>query len=208
VNRIGRRSFAGRTLAAAALCLAAPLAPVPSRAADSHDPRSEMIRALAAGGPLSSLEGPERLFDRFVGTWDFDCVLYPAGGSVIRFPGQWIFGWILDGRALQDVWLGYLKSRLPGERGIGTSIRFYDAKAALWRVVFAAPGSGKLLTLSGGAEGDRIVLDGREGESARIRWSFNEIRADSFLWRGESSADGGKTWRVEQEMRLRRRVAD
>jgi hypothetical protein len=187
---------------AASVCLAAPLA----SAADAADPRSEMIQALAAMAPHASLVGQARLFDRFVGTWDFDCVLYAADGGAVRFPGQWIFGWVLDGRALQDVWLGYQKSRLPGERGVGTSVRFYDAKAGLWRVVFAAPGSGKLLTLSGGAQGDRIVLEGQEDERATLRWSFNDVHDDSFLWRGETSADGGKTWRVEQEMRLRRRA--
>lgn len=184
----------------AVLCLFPSLA-----SAGGQGPPSEMIRSLSAVGPHPALGGQARLFDRFVGTWDFDCVLYAADGGITRFPGEWSFGWILDGRAMQDVWLGYSKSRLPGERGVGTSIRLYDEEAGLWRVVFAAPRNGNLLTLQGGAQGDRIVLEGRERETAVLRWSFNEIRADSFLWRGETSADGGHTWRVEQEMRLRRR---
>jgi hypothetical protein len=43
-----------------------------------------------------------------------------------------------------------------------------------------------------------------DGET-RVRWSFNDIRKDSFLWRGEISADAGKTWQLEQEMRVKRR---
>ncbi len=176
-------------------------------AARSNDPGSEMIKALPAPGPHPSLESQARLFDRFVGTWDFDCTLWAADGSVTRFPGEWIFGWVLDGRAMQDVWIGHLKSRRPGERGVGTSVRFYDAQAGLWRVVWVAPRSGNVLTLKGGAQGERIVLEGPDRDGSALRWSFNEIQADSFLWRGETSADGGQTWRVEQEMRLRRREA-
>jgi hypothetical protein len=41
---------------------------------------------------------------------------------------------------LQDVWIGYQKSRSPGERGIGTTLRFYDAKAAQWHIIFVVPG--------------------------------------------------------------------
>lgn len=96
---------------------------------------------------------------------------------------------------------------MPGERGVGTSLRFYDAKVALWRVVWVAPMSGTVLTLKGGAQGERIVLEGPDSDGSPLRWSFNEIQTDSFLWRGGTSADGGKTWRVEQEMRLRRRGA-
>ena len=59
--------------------------------------------------------------------------------------------------------------------------------------------------LKGGAVGDRVVFEGVDGDGSPFRWSFNDIHRDSFLWRGEISADGGKTWRLEQEMRLKRR---
>ncbi len=167
-----------------------------------------MIEALSARGPHPSLAEEARTFDRFVGTWEFDCELYAADGGVTRFPGEWIFGWILDGRAMQDVWHGYLRGRQPGQCGVGTSVRFYDTRHALWRVVFVAPNSGNILILKGGTVGNRIVLEGPDVDGSMLRWSFNEIKADSFLWLGETSNNGGQTWRVEQVMQLRRPSAD
>ena len=148
-----RPSIRAVLIAAAALVASPTLAPgatpTPTQGAASNDPPREMIAALPALGPHRSLGDQARLFDRFVGTWDFECLLYAADGSVTRFPGEWIFGWVLDGRAMQDVWIGYLKSRMPGERGVGTSVRFYDATSGLWRVVWVAPMSGNVLTLKG-----------------------------------------------------------
>jgi hypothetical protein len=39
------------------------------------------------------------------------------------------------------------------------------------------------------------------------RWSFADLAADSFLWRGEVSADNGAAWRVVTEFTAHRRDA-
>lgn len=174
---------------------------------ETGDPRRDMVTTLAAPGPHPSLGERARLFDRFVGTWDADYTGYAEDGSVNRFHGQVIFGWIIDGRALQDVWISYPKDGTAAERRIGTSVRFFDAKAGTWRVAWIAPADGGIVTLAGGAEGERIVLLGRDSDGSSLRWSFNEIRPDTFVWRGEVSRDGGKTWRLAEEHRMRRRGA-
>jgi hypothetical protein len=61
--------------------------------------------------------------------------------------------------------------------------------------------------LSGGAVGDRIVLEGKTDEGVQMRWSFNDIRRDSFIWRGEKSRDDGTTWRLIDEYHLKRQSA-
>jgi hypothetical protein len=166
----------------------------------ANDPRTDMIRSLQSSRPSPSLGNQAQIFDRFVGTWDLDCTLYGSKGEVTRYPGQWVFGWALDGKLEQDV-------ILQGSERVarGTTLRFYDARSGKWRIVWIAPGSGNVAMLKGGAVGDRIVLEGVDGDGSPFRWSFNDIRHDSFLWRGEISSDGGKTWRLEQEMRLKRR---
>jgi hypothetical protein len=53
--------------------------------------------------------------------------------------------------------------------------------------------------------GDEIVLSGKTDEGDPLRWIFSDISADSFRWRSEVSSDGGITWRLTVEMRMRRR---
>jgi hypothetical protein len=168
------------------------------------DPRQEMVAVLAAPGPHASLGDQARVWDRFVGTWDCDFGFYQEDGSVRHTPGELEFGWVLDGRAIQDLWITYPK---PGEkeRGIGTSIRFFDEKSRTWRVIFVNPAFGAVLSVQGGLEGDGIVLRGQDAEGSQLRWSFSDIKDDSFTWRGEKSRDGGRTWRLEEEHHMRRR---
>jgi hypothetical protein len=174
--------------------------------ARSLDPRRDMITELPASRPHPSLGDEAHAFDRLVGTWDCEYSFHAEDGTVTRASGELRFGWIIDGHALQDIWITYPKEPAE-ERLIGTSLRFFDAKTKVWRVVFVLPALGLLTTVEGRAEGDRIVLAGDAGDGARRRWSFNDIRADSFVWRGEKSRDDGKTWRLVEEHQMRRRSA-
>jgi hypothetical protein len=36
-----------------------------------------------------------------------------------------------------------------------------------------------------GTNGDRIMLEGAADDGSALRWSFNEIRQDSFVWCGK-----------------------
>lgn len=168
-----------------------------------------MLAALGAPGPHSALGDAAKVFDRFVGTWDVDCVFYAVDKTETRYTGQWIFGWILDGRLMQDVLTGHPNGETPSpeNRRCGTSLRFFDPKVGQWNVIWFGSRNGFLLHLRGGAVGERIVLHGDDVNGALMRWSFNDIKTDSFLWRGETSSDSGKTWRVEQEMFLKRNVS-
>lgn len=168
--------------------------------------REELAAALLAGGPHVSLGDQARVFDRFVGTWDCEYTHFSADGQITeRYPGEVTFGWIIDGWAMQDVWIGYRQDDESARRSIGTTIRYLDPASGLWNVVWFAPEGGVRTTVVGGAQGDRIVLEGETRDGARRRWSFNDIRQDSFVWRGEHSDDGGRTWYLAADYRMRRR---
>jgi len=169
-------------------------------------PRDAMIRVLEAANPHRSMGDEARTFDRLVGTWDCDYTFFLDDGGVRHKSGEVLFGWILDGRALQDVWITYPTNGTT-ERTISTSVRFFDTALKQWRVVFVSPKGNYVVQVQGGLEGDRIVLRGTDRDGFPIRWSFNEIKADSFTWRGEKSRDGGKTWQLEEEHHMKRRPA-
>ena len=171
----------------------------------SADPRDAMITALAARSPDPSLGEEGRTFDRLVGAWDCDYTFYLDDGRVLHKSGEVLFGWIIDGRALQDVWITYPADGQTG-RTIGTSLRFFDTALKQWRVFFTSPRRNYVVNVQGGREGERIVLHGSDVDGSQIRWSFNEITAGSFTWRGEKSRDGGKTWKLEEEHHMRRHL--
>ena len=170
------------------------------------DPGGDMIAALAARGPHPSLGHHADLFGRFVGTWDADYSFIAEDGSVRHSRGEVLFGWILDGYALQDIFLGYPKPGSNEERRMVTGVRWVDPKTDKWTIMFAAPSFNVAIRMEGGAEGDRIVLRGHDDHGAELRWSFNDITPNSFIWRGETSHDGGKTWRMDEEHHMSRRA--
>ena len=178
------------------------------RSARRYDPspREAMISVLASTNPSPHIGEEARTFDRLVGTWDADYAFYRDDGTVLHKKGELLFGWIMDGRAIQDLWIGYPTDNQK-ERTIGTTIRFFDTATKQWRVVFVGPQSNYMVTMQGGREGERIVLRGVDSDGLPIRWSFSEMKSDSFHWLGEKSHDGGKTWKVEEDHHMKRRSA-
>ena len=194
------------TVAAASVLIVLSSNDIEAQKPQTADPRQAMVSALSASSPHPSLGDEARVWDRFVGSWDCDYTFFLEDGSVRHSRGELEFGWVMDGWAIQDIWVTYPKEA-GKERGIGTSVRFFDSKSKMWQVVFISPAHNAVLTVRGGIEGDRIVLRGVDDEGSMLRWSFNDIKVDSFNWRGEKSRDGGKTWKLEEEHHMKRRAA-
>jgi len=174
---------------------------LPAFAAD-HD---DMIRSLKADGPHSSIADGASTFEWLHGAWELDCDIVTRDGQRTRWKGDWHFGWIVGGRMVQDALYFYPPGQ-PDKRAGGTSLRLYDTQRKEWNVVWFSPGGNFFVALKGGRVGERVVLHGDDADGARIRWTFDDIRAGSFHWLGEKSDDGGRTWWVEQEMHARRQA--
>ena len=173
---------------------------------------SDMIEALAADGPFEEYADKLILFGRLVGGWDIQGkYFHPEGQVTQEQQGEWHFGWVLEGRAIQDVILTPTreerrKTGAPAD-DYGMAIRFYDPRIDAWRVTALTPVFGVIVNLIARPVGDEIVLEGKSSDNKLYRWIFSEITDHTFRWSGYVSADEGRTWLMEEEIRGRRRAA-
>jgi len=145
---------------------------------------------------------------RLVGTWDVEYTTFAKDGTASQRTGEFIVEWVMDGRALQDLWIVHPRGTRK-EREVYTDLHWFDAKSRTWRAAFIDPEHGSVAKFTGGPLGnDRYVLETPDLGSDRTRWSFYDIRRDSFAVRGEASNDEGKTWKLESEYKMQRRRAN
>jgi hypothetical protein len=172
---------------------------------DVHSTTSNGDMSHTASHASAASAANKALFERFVGTWDVSYEIFDKDGKTRTYRGQVTYKWILDGRALQEVWTSDSLSKEP--QPYSTSIGFQDGKRDRWTEVWIYPAQGMTLSVSGVAEGERIVLTGRDDAGANQRWEIGDIQADSFVYHFEVSTDEGKTWRALGVNHMRRHRA-
>jgi hypothetical protein len=145
------------------------------------DRRLDMIAALKAMGPHPSLGDRAKVFGGLIGTWDVEYTDFNKDGTITHRSGEFIVGWVMDGRAIQDFWIVY-PSGARKDREVYTDLHYYDPKSGAWPTTFIDPEHVSVARFVGGAVGDdRIVLDTQDFDGMNIRWSFNDIRPDSLV---------------------------
>jgi hypothetical protein len=205
-----RRWFAASSLASVLLVIASlggAAAFEKPRNVPAIDPRLDMVTALKALGPHPSLGDQAKVLGRLIGTWDVEYTDFSKYGKISHRSGQFTVGWVMDGRAIQDVWIVY-PSAAHRDREVYTDLRYFDPKSHTWPATFIDPGHVSVARFTGGAVADdRIVLDTQDFGGMDTQWSFNDIRPDSLVFRDQASSDGGKTWRLQSEYHVKRRGA-
>ncbi len=145
----------------------------------------------------------QELFGQFVGDWDVESVIVQRSGARVANNGEWHFRWILEGTAIQDVFLLYDADARSMPVSYGTTLRTYDPQQNVWRVAYMSGSARSIRTFQARRVGDQIVMNSAD-PGTHYRWVFSEIRKDTFHWRSEGSSDSGKTWIANQEMTVRR----
>ena len=77
------------------------------------------VDVLHASGPAADRTEKLGLYGWLIGDWTMEAVIDRDDGTRYHGTGSIHFGWVLEGRAIQDVWI------LPGVFH-GTTLRVYD----------------------------------------------------------------------------------
>jgi hypothetical protein len=87
----------------------------PLRVADREN-RDGLAEALHASGPAGEHAEKLILFGRFVSSWHLQRSGRGSNGEPAAMAGELHFGWVLGGRAVQDIWI------VPGRRHPGEGV--------------------------------------------------------------------------------------
>jgi hypothetical protein len=154
------------------------------------------MRALHSAEPAVDRARGLELYGWLIGDWTMTTITHRDDGSVHNGTGEIHFGWVLEGRAIQDVWVIH---------GLfyGTTLRVYDPGLDAWHIIWSDPVRQYYARQIARPQGNDIVQVGTHDKET-VRWTFTDIAADSFRWVGERSADGGKTWALQSDYRATR----
>ncbi|MEJ1095530.1 MULTISPECIES: hypothetical protein [unclassified Pseudoxanthomonas] len=169
--------------------------------------RDEFASALVSDRSHASIPESDRIFEPFIGSWDLEVRWYGTDGVLERSErGEWHFARVLEGRAIQDIWIVPPideRSRRPEAGEYGTSLRFYDPDIGAWRSTWIGPFHRYIRRFIARRVNDEVVLDLLPEEPPPLmRWIFHDIQSDSFAWRNEVQEQGG--WRIQQSFSSRR----
>ena len=171
--------------------------------------RRDFHSVLTASGRSSEIPESADVYGWLIGSWELEVIHYVVDMTTRGLKGEAHFGWVLEGRAVQDVWVMPPPSRRPNNEDkainmYGTTLRLWDPVMQSWRVTWNDPVSGRRDELIGRWHGKDVVQVGTRSDGTPIRWLFTEITPKSFHWIGEALEADGKTWTLEGEFRAKR----
>jgi hypothetical protein len=87
----------------------------------------------------------------------------------------------------------------PAMNMYGTTLRSFDASIQAWRIAWTNPIRSHREEQIGNWDGANIVQNGTRADGTKTRWTFTEITAGSFRWRGEALYPNQTLWTLEGE---------
>jgi uncharacterized damage-inducible protein DinB len=167
------------------------------------------LAPLAASARHPEIPEADDAYGWLVGSWELDVVRYWTDVSSQGLKAEAHFSWVLEGRAVQDVWIMPRRidrtDRLDEAQDMyGTTLRVWDASQKAWRITWINPVTGAHEELIGRRVGNDVVQVGTHAGTTPIRWTFTDITPDSFRWLGEALDPDGRTWTPQGEFRARR----
>src|SRR5262245_51792888 len=134
--------------------------------------QDSLVKALYAEGPAQDRARHMMLYGQFIGSWDGSMVYQQfrivSGNTTFDDQGarhetscEVHFGWVLEGKAIQDVWIAPSRQMRQGgpaqDLMYGTTLRVYDPESNLWSITWIDPVTKSFNRMTGRKIGDDIV---------------------------------------------------
>jgi hypothetical protein len=161
--------------------------------------------ALAATNRSPDIPESADVYGWLCGSWDLEVLHYRVDVSGRGMKGEVHAARVLEGRAVQDVWIMPEPDFDPTLRMYGTTLRWWDASIGAWRIDWTNPCRSHHEDQIGNWNGRDILQTGQRADGTKTRWTFTEITGDSFHWRGEALYPGATEWKLEGEFLANRR---
>lgn len=175
--------------------------------------RDAFHAVLASPGRSHEIPEAADAYGWLIGSWELDVRHYwGLDVAARRIRGEAHFGWVLEGRAIQDVWIMPQRSDRTTDLDktmnmYGTTFRVWDPAIQAWRITWINPAGDHREEQIGRWSGNDVVQVGTRPDGTQTRWTFTEIAHDSFHWLGEALELNGKMWKLEGEFRATRTSA-
>jgi hypothetical protein len=173
-------------------------------------PAQSFIDALHADGPAPDRADKMGLYGWLIGAWEMDVTVHLGNDAEYRGRGEIHFGWVLEGRAIQDVWITPPRGMREDPIGAaasfyGSTFRIYDPGLDAWHIFWLDPVKqfySRMIGRAAGKDIEQLTVD----ETPQRRWRFTDITPDSFHWTADVDEGGaGKVqWRRHVEFFARR----
>lgn len=166
----------------------------------------EFVKALLCEGKNSLIPDEENLYGCFIGEWEFewhDCL---EDGTPRCVKGEWIFRWILEGLAVQDLFICPSRDTRhltpQPDAAYGTTVRMYNPNKKAWDILYTEWGCATCLEAR--RDGGKIIQTALN--NTRLRWVFSDITPQSFRWQRMVTSDGEKWETVAYALATRKQT--
>lgn len=156
---------------------------------------------LISDGPHPDAPAALMEYGQLVGNWQCKSHRLLPDGSWKQGEGlnTWTWYYVLDGRAVQDVWKP--AANADGKVFPGTNLRTYDAETGMWNIAWTITSSTRIESFKSSFRNDTIHITTERAASATfpahmMHISFYNISENHFDWKYESSAvTDGQNWK-------------
>jgi hypothetical protein len=173
-----------------------------------------MLNVLHSDEPVQDRSNKMMLYGQFVGSWEGHVKAHVPDGRQLDASCEIHFGWVLEGRAVQDVWIAPSRrdrqnSKNPTPYNLyGSTLRVYDPRNDLWHITWINPVTQAFNRMTGRKIGKDIIQEYVAEDGTRCQWCFTEITTKSFHWLSRESKDDGLTWTIKTEFFVQRKAAE